>query len=96
MIAHATDYEAAVAFFTSKRSTGAFSRSRDRLRSARRPGPLWAIAMAFYGDRLRSLRAHVYLDGDHVGWLLSRNGLACPLEEGVQVDWCGLGESAVN
>ena len=40
-------------------------------------------------DRDGRLRAHVYLDGDHVGWLLSRDGLARPLEEGVQVDWCG-------
>ena len=40
-------------------------------------------------DRYGHLRAHVYLDGDHVGWLLSRDGLARPLEEGVQVNWCG-------
>ena len=40
-------------------------------------------------DRYGRLRAHVYLDGDHIGWLLSRDGLARPLEEGVQVDWCG-------
>ena len=40
-------------------------------------------------DRYGRLRAHVYLDGDHVGWLLSRDGLARPLEEGGQVDWCG-------
>jgi len=40
-------------------------------------------------DRYGRLRAHVYLDGDHIGWLLSRDGLAQPLEEGGQVDWCG-------
>jgi endonuclease YncB( thermonuclease family) len=40
-------------------------------------------------DRYGRLRAHVYLDGDHVGWLLSRDGLARPQEEGGQVDWCG-------
>ncbi|HIK63927.1 MAG TPA: thermonuclease family protein [Henriciella marina] len=40
-------------------------------------------------DRYGRLRAHVYLDGDHIGWLLSRDGLARPLEAGMQVDWCG-------
>jgi len=40
-------------------------------------------------DRYGRLRAHVYLDGDHIGWLLSRDGLARSLEEGVQVEWCG-------
>jgi endonuclease YncB( thermonuclease family) len=42
-------------------------------------------------DRYGRLRAHVYLDGDHIGWLLSPDGLARPLEAGVQVDWCGYG-----
>lgn len=40
-------------------------------------------------DRYGRLGAHVYLDGEHVGWLLSRDGLARPLEAGVQMDWCG-------
>jgi len=40
-------------------------------------------------DRYGRVRAHVYLDGTHVGWLLSKEGLAQLLEEGVQADWCG-------
>lgn len=40
-------------------------------------------------DQYGRTRAHVYLDGVHVGWLLSRDGLARPLEESGQVDWCG-------
>ncbi|MEM5516940.1 thermonuclease family protein [Henriciella sp. AS95] len=40
-------------------------------------------------DQYGRTRAHVYLDGTHVGWLLSKDGLARPLEEGRQVDWCG-------
>ncbi|GGB63110.1 thermonuclease family protein [Henriciella pelagia] len=40
-------------------------------------------------DQYGRTRAHVYLDGVHIGWLLSKDGLAQPLEEGRQVDWCG-------
>jgi endonuclease YncB( thermonuclease family) len=39
-------------------------------------------------DRYGRVRAHVYLDGTHIGWLLSKEGLARPLDEGRQVDWC--------
>ena len=39
-------------------------------------------------DRYGRVRAHVYLDGTHIGWLLSKEGLARPLEAGRQVDWC--------
>ena len=39
-------------------------------------------------DRYGRVRAHVYLDGTHIGWLLSKEGLARPLEEGRQADWC--------
>lgn len=40
-------------------------------------------------DQYGRTRAHVYLDGAHVGWLLSKDGLARPLDAGGQVDWCG-------
>lgn len=40
-------------------------------------------------DRYGRIRAHVYLDGVHVGWLLSKDGLARPLGAGAQADWCG-------
>lgn len=40
-------------------------------------------------DQYGRTRAHVYLDGVHIGWLLSKDGLARPLDAGGQVDWCG-------
>lgn len=40
-------------------------------------------------DQYGRLRAHVYLDGVHIGWLLWKDGLSKPLEEGGQADWCG-------
>ena len=40
-------------------------------------------------DRYGRIRAHVYLDGTHIGWLLSKDGLSRQVMEGeTQVDWC--------
>ena len=40
-------------------------------------------------DRFGRVRAHVYLDGDHVGWLLAQDGLSKPWQsEAVKPTWC--------
>ena len=39
-------------------------------------------------DRYGRVRAHVYLDGTHIGWQLAQDGLARPVDEGQQVSWC--------
>ncbi|MEL7041723.1 MAG: thermonuclease family protein [Pseudomonadota bacterium] len=41
-------------------------------------------------DRFGRTRAHVYLDGVHVGWLLAQDGLSKPWpSETVKPTWCG-------
>ena len=40
-------------------------------------------------DRFGRTRAHVYLDGSHIGWLLAQDGLSKPwLSETVKPTWC--------
>ena len=40
-------------------------------------------------DRFGRTRAHVYLDGTHIGWLLAEDGLSKPwLSETVKPTWC--------
>ena len=40
-------------------------------------------------DRFGRTRAHVYLDGTHIGWLLAKEGLSKPwLSETVKPTWC--------
>ncbi|MEL7540531.1 MAG: thermonuclease family protein [Pseudomonadota bacterium] len=40
-------------------------------------------------DRFGRTRAHVYLDGTHIGWLLAQDGLSKPwLSETVKPTWC--------
>jgi len=40
-------------------------------------------------DRYGRTRAHVYLDGQHIGWLLAKDGLSKPwLSETVKPTWC--------
>ena len=40
-------------------------------------------------DRFGRIRAHVYLDGTHIGWLLAKEGLSKPwLSETVKPVWC--------
>ncbi|MEO0608217.1 MAG: thermonuclease family protein [Pseudomonadota bacterium] len=40
-------------------------------------------------DRFGRERAHVYLDGTHIGWLLARDGLSQPWpSETVKPTWC--------
>ena len=40
-------------------------------------------------DRFGRTRAHVYLDGTHIGWLLAKDGLSKPwLSETVKPSWC--------
>ena len=40
-------------------------------------------------DRFGRTRAHVYLDGTHIGWLLSKDGLSKPWpSETVKPVWC--------
>lgn len=40
-------------------------------------------------DRFGRTRAHVYLDGTHIGWLLSKDGLSAPWpSDSVKPDWC--------
>ncbi len=40
-------------------------------------------------DRFGRTRAHVYLDGTHIGWLLAKQGLSKPwLSETVKPTWC--------
>jgi endonuclease YncB( thermonuclease family) len=40
-------------------------------------------------DRFGRTRAHVYLDGSHIGWLLAKDGLSAPWpSETVKPDWC--------
>lgn len=40
-------------------------------------------------DRFGRTRAHVYLDGTHIGWLLAQDGLSKPwLSETVKPVWC--------
>ena len=40
-------------------------------------------------DRFGRTRAHVYLDGVHIGWLLAQDGLSKPwLSETVKPTWC--------
>ncbi|MEO1553880.1 MAG: thermonuclease family protein [Pseudomonadota bacterium] len=40
-------------------------------------------------DRFGRTRAHVYLDGVHIGWLLAKDGLSKPwLTESVKPTWC--------
>ena len=40
-------------------------------------------------DRFGRVRAHVYLDGTHIGWLLAKDGLSKPWEsETVKPTWC--------
>ena len=40
-------------------------------------------------DRFGRTRAHVYLDGTHIGWLLAKDGLSKPwLSETVKPTWC--------
>ncbi|MEM7639533.1 MAG: thermonuclease family protein [Pseudomonadota bacterium] len=40
-------------------------------------------------DRFGRTRAHVYLDGTHIGWLLAKDGLSKPwLTETVKPTWC--------
>ncbi len=41
-------------------------------------------------DRFGRTRAHVYLDGIHIGWLLAQDGLSKPWPtESVKPTWCG-------
>lgn len=40
-------------------------------------------------DQYGRTRAHVWLDGDHVGWLLAREGLAKRWEGENRPSWCG-------
>ena len=40
-------------------------------------------------DRFGRTRAHIYLDGDHIGWLLAKDGLAAPWPpDSDKPDWC--------
>lgn len=40
-------------------------------------------------DRFGRTRAHVYLDGTHIGWLLAQDGLSKPWpSESVKPNWC--------
>nr|WP_156780768.1 thermonuclease family protein [Hyphomonas sp. Mor2] len=40
-------------------------------------------------DRFGRTRAHVYLDGTHIGWLLAQDGLSAPWpSETVKPTWC--------
>ncbi|MEP1143818.1 MAG: thermonuclease family protein [Henriciella sp.] len=40
-------------------------------------------------DRFGRTRAHVYLDGTHIGWLLAKDGLSKPwLSETIKPTWC--------
>ena len=40
-------------------------------------------------DRFGRTRAHVYLDGTHIGWLLAKDGLSKPwISETVKPTWC--------
>lgn len=40
-------------------------------------------------DRFGRVRAHVYLDGTHIGWLLAKDGLSKPWpSESVKPTWC--------
>ncbi|MBO6697150.1 MAG: hypothetical protein JJ931_17280, partial [Henriciella sp.] len=40
-------------------------------------------------DRFGRTRAHVYLDGTHIGWLLAKDGLSAPWpNETVKPNWC--------
>lgn len=40
-------------------------------------------------DRFGRIRAHVYLDGTHIGWLLAKDGLSKPWpSETVKPVWC--------
>ena len=40
-------------------------------------------------DRFGRTRAHVYLDGTHIGWLLAQDGLSAPWPtETVKPRWC--------
>lgn len=40
-------------------------------------------------DRFGRTRAHVYLDGTHIGWLLAQDGLSAPWpSETVKPNWC--------
>lgn len=40
-------------------------------------------------DRFGRIRAHVYLDEQHIGWLLAKDGLSAPWAAGdVKPDWC--------
>jgi endonuclease YncB( thermonuclease family) len=40
-------------------------------------------------DRFGRTRAHVYLDGRHIGWLLAKEGLSKPWPtERVKPTWC--------
>lgn len=40
-------------------------------------------------DRFGRTRAHVYLDGTHIGWLLAKDGLSAPWpSETVKPNWC--------
>ncbi|MEL6692667.1 MAG: thermonuclease family protein [Pseudomonadota bacterium] len=40
-------------------------------------------------DRFGRTRAHVYLDGTHIGWLLAKDGLSKPwLSETIKPVWC--------
>ena len=40
-------------------------------------------------DRFGRIRAHVYLDGTHIGWRLAKEGLSKPwLSETVKPTWC--------
>ena len=40
-------------------------------------------------DRFGRIRAHVYIDGTHIGWLLSKDGLSAPWGAGdIRPNWC--------
>ena len=40
-------------------------------------------------DRFGRTRAHIYLDGTHIGWLLAQDGLSRPWpSESVKPTWC--------
>ena len=40
-------------------------------------------------DRFGRTRAHIWLDGQHIGWLLAKDGLAAPWPpHGIKPDWC--------
>lgn len=40
-------------------------------------------------DRFGRTRAHVYLDGTHIGWLLAKDGLSAPWpSQTVKPNWC--------